>query len=1197
MTAVIDAAERAAHLDRTTRAQAKASDPSQSVWVSANAGTGKTHVLTMRVLRLLLSGTAPEKILCLTYTKAAAAEMSSRVFDELAKWVMVPEKELTGALSHLLRREPTLEERERARSLFASSIETPGGLKAQTIHAFCERLLQRFPLEAGIPPGFVVLDDEGVRALQKEATYEVLSRGGRQPDSTIGRALLVAIKYATEDRFHEVLADALKRRELLQCIDDLRASSDFGADAPFDVGLEGLLREALEVRSTVSYEDIESEIANVLDDGVVQRLVDALSTGTKTDSQNAEKLRDALKSEKRAVRVSAFSDFFLTKEGGPRARLMTKQIQEEHPDLSFLATGAQETVHRLSEERKALEVVEATTSLMVLADAVMQAYTELKSRRSALDFDDLISKTANLLQTAHSTDWVLYKLDGGIDHILVDESQDTSPEQWRIIDSLAREFFSGAGAREDARTLFAVGDEKQSIYSFQGAAPEMFAAKGQHYQDLAHHAGTAWLQVPLDLSFRSVSPILDAVDRVFGQGTSAATLGSDSVVPKHFSARSGQAGLVEIWPTEMPIEQETLDPWSPHEGDEVAAPALRLANRIAKTIEQWLIGEERIVSENRKIEPRDILILVRKRRPFAAAMVAALKARGIRVAGADRMVLVEQIAVKDLMALGDFLTLPEDDLSLACVLKSPMFGFDDDDLYKIAYGRKGTLWKALLDNRDQNKKFGFAVKTLIGWRARADFLPPFEFYSEILDKGGMRSRLLARLGADAAEAIDEFLNLALDYDLGAPPSLAGFLAWLRASAREIKRDMEQDANDVRVMTVHGAKGLEAPIVILADTCAAPVARNNSQKLVELRDVPRPSRVPAPVAWLTKGAKGIEGVGKACAARDAREMEEHRRLLYVAMTRARDRLYVTGFEGKQGRPRDCWYELILQGLDDVLEEVRGQDGAIVQRFSSEQVGETERPKWPDIPESDQLPLPDWVHTPAPREPRLTMPVAPSQLAPYHVDEEGEPAVRDVQDKTPLSPEETSRDDASVSPDDRRFLRGTITHALLEHLPKIEKNSWPTAAQRYADNRGSVFSADVRDSIVKDALRILNAPDLGALFGPNSRAEVAVAANIRPPNGKGPCLRLSGQIDRLADLGEKILVVDFKTNRSPPLNVDDVATAYLFQLAAYRLALREIYPGKQLSAAILWTRSAQLMEVSDSLMDRYETQLWELGLKGS
>jgi ATP-dependent helicase/nuclease subunit A len=905
-----------AELKRTARYQADASDPAASVWVSANAGTGKTHVLATRVLRLMLAGTPPERILCLTYTKAAAAEMSKRVFDTLAKWVMLPETELAATLENLTGHKPSTEETARARTLFTAATETPGGLKVQTIHAFAERLLQRFPLEAGVTPGFAILDDEMARTLRREAIDAVLGIAARDRKSALGHALETAIAYAADDRFDEILADALNYRSWLDAAARFETVTHAGLDA-----VEQLFRRHFGVREAATRETIAKEIAALLSDHELERVRDVLAGGSATDAKLADCVAAALRATTPAVRAEELSGLFLKTTGEPRTKFLTNALRAEHPDAEPLLERAQSLFVALWAEMKGADVVQATIALTRLAEAVMQRYTDAKVGRAALDFADLIDKTRILLSTAASAEWVLFKLDHGLDHILVDESQDTSPDQWEVVAALAQEFFSGTGAREEVRTIFAVGDEKQSIYSFQGAAPEMFGAMGNRFAIMTESASVTWRRIPLNVSFRTVEPVLRAVDLVFADPHR--TPGVESA--PHIARRAGQAGLVEIWPTESHEDVLPADAWSPLEDATAAAPVVRLANRIADTIQGWRAGKELLASENRRIEPGDILILVRKRQPFAGPMVAALKARGIPVAGADRIRLSEQIGIEDLISLGDFLTLPEDDLALAEVLKSPLFNLDDDDLLALANGRKGTLWKALLDDASVKPRYAEAAATLKRWRKAADFTPPYEFFAALLDRDGVRAKLLSRLGPDAADPLDEFLNLALTYDDNAPPSLTGFLAALREGTREIKRDMEHGANEVRVMTVHGAKGLEAPIVFLPDTCSAGSAARQAGRPMKLARLERPREaMPDPFVWPVKGTSRLDAIRAAKAELDASERAERNRLLYVAMTRARDRLYVAGFESKKGRDAGCWYDLISQGLDGALERAQRPD---------------------------------------------------------------------------------------------------------------------------------------------------------------------------------------------------------------------------------------------------------------------------------
>jgi len=853
---------------------------------------------------------------------------------------------------------------------------------------------------------------------------------------------------------------------------------------------------------------------------------------------------------------------------------------------------------------KAAEAIAATLALHRLASAVLQNYADAKARRASLDFDDLIARTARLLASGTSPEWVLYKLDNGLDHILVDESQDTSPGQWKIAEALAKEFFAGRGAGDTVRTIFAVGDEKQSIYSFQGAAPEMFSAMGKTFGTMAKQAGAVWRQIPLNVSFRTVEPVLAAVDRVFADPNATPGVSALDGRIEHIAKRHGSAGLIELWPTEAYSPPAVTDAWSPLEEASAMAPSLRLANRIAAEIKTRLASGEILKSENRPIGAGDILILVRKRQPFAGPMVAALKAAGIAVAGADRIRLSEQIAIEDLMSLGDFLTLPEDDLALAEVLKSPFFDLNDDDLLQLAWKRKGTLWQALLAAAKTDPRFEPAAARLKIWRKAADFVPPFEFFASVLDGDGMRRKLIARLGPDASDPIEEFLNLALTYDDSAPPSLSGFLAWLRESDREIKRDMEHGRNQVRVMTVHGAKGLEAPIVFLPDTCSAGSAGRQGGKPVLLPAMTRPMDLPPPFFWPVKGAAKLDPVALAKSVLDAKEDEERNRLLYVAMTRARDRLYVCGFEGKNGRASGCWYEQIETALAPLLIDHSRADGLSARRLESAQTAAPETPKVALIAAEAATAPPAWASRQAPREPQLAVPIAPSRLAPFDSDEDGEakpvePAADPLAEPAGPSPlagaSNEMRGGKLAQGDGARFLRGTLTHALLQHLPAFESSRWKSAAAAFVAARGSELPKRTQNSVCAETLAILTDPRFAPLFGPLSQAEVPIVAEIaRPPGTSGPPLRLTGQIDRLAVTDSSVMIADYKTNRTVPADISGVADVYLFQMAAYRLALSLIFKGKPIKALLLWTEGAKILEIPDSTLDSYADRLWQVDL---
>lgn len=1174
-------------LSETTERQRRAADPDASVWVSANAGTGKTHVLTTRVLRLLLSGTKPEQILCVTYTKAAAALMSQRIFAQLAKWVMAPDDELARLLANLTGEAVSQAQRDFARTLFTTAIETPGGLKIQTIHGFCERLLQRFPLEAGIAPGFRILDDKQSQTLVRESVDRVLVAATARPDQRLGRALNAAIAYAGDGYFDEILAEALRHRTWLRDMHKLNNRASNGVHG-------GTTQKVLKDHFGLSDTDTASQVLQCLDavmsDEDFRRAQDALRTGSANDLKTANRIDAVLRASSEEQRAIAIVDVFLTQKKTPHKSLMTQKVATANADILATMESAQATTLTLYQKLVACRILDATAALNVIADAVMQTYTRAKRRQSALDFDDLIDHSVDVLTGGTDAQWVLYKLDEGLSHVLVDESQDTSPKQWQLIQALSQEFYTGHGRSEATRTVFAVGDEKQSIFSFQGAAPREFARQGEKFEALAANSGQSWHRVPLTMSFRTTEPVLHTVDRVFADPSRTPGLSSSAEALEHRAFRIGQAGSVELWPVETKSEAAASDPWLPLGDEDRGDPVEALADRIAATVSYWIENGETLASTGKAISPGDILILVRKRKPFAAAMVAALKARGIPVSGADRIQLLEQIAICDVLSLADFLTLPEDDLSLAEVLKSPIFGFDDNDLLALAPDRGlKTLWKALLDNEPGQARYHAAAETLKRWRRIADFAPPYEFFARLFDTDKVREKLLSRLGLDAGEALDEFIDLTLQFDEQEPPSLSGFLTWLRANGHEVKRDLEMTRNEVRVMTVHGAKGLEAPIVFLPDTCSA-AAGGKGKAVISVPGVRRPDGIAAPILWAVKDSGDHPTVQQAKSAQKRLEQEESHRLLYVAMTRARDRLFVGGFErGPSGIAGDSWYTLIANSLEGTLVDGEDQLGRPVKRLSSRQTADLETPDRDSILAAAAVEPPPWANQQAPREPLISIPLAPSKLAPFEIDDDGEPLAEQPAPDRAEPPQ-------SIGPpapgDNAKFARGNVTHALLQHLPNFAEAERESIAKRFVDLRGSDLSPTVRQSIVAETMQILTDPTFAPLFGPQSRAEVPIVATLASPTGSGPSLHLNGAIDRLADLGDALFVVDFKTNRRPPATQDEVADAYLYQLASYRLALNHVYGGKPVRAALLWTEGPVIMEIPPAKLEAYENRLWQL-----
>jgi len=1136
------------------RAQREASDPRLSAWVSANAGSGKTYVLAQRVIRLLLAGTSPAKILCLTFTKAAAANMAATVSETLARWTALDDDALATAVHGLTNTWPSPELRAAARRLFAQAIETPGGLKVQTIHAFCTRLLQQFPFEANVPARFSVLDEASESQLLDQLILEVLLEGSNAPEGPFGRALAIIIPSATDFTFREVLSEAISKREALTAWIAHAGSIEAAAEQ---------LSRRLGIDPQESVEAIEADFfsGKLIAPAEWASLAAALAQGSSTDGQQSVRF-GRLFTLAGAERIDAYLSIFFTQQGRPRANLATAAIRDRHPDLFARLKSEQDRICDLLARRNAAVARDRTVALLTIASAVIERYRAHKDRRGLLDYDDLIAKTSDLLTRVEAA-WVHFKLDLGIDHVLIDEAQDTSPRQWRVIESLIAEFAAGEGTRGTLeRTIFAVGDDKQSIFSFQGALPAAFADKRRNFKRVYEAAGLRFLALDFKYSFRSAPIVLEAVDRVFRRP--AASRGfADQVATVHAAVRRAAPGVVEIWPLIEPAKAQPAEGWdAPFDTTSETSPRVELARRIAKSVADWIARGVAVGDGERRhaATAGDFLILVRQRGPLFEAIIRALKNAGIAVAGADRLVLTEHIAVMDLLALADALLLPDDDLALATVLKSPLFGLDEEELFALAHGRRSSLRTTLRLQAPTRPAFADANARLDRLAEAARHETPFAFYARLLGGEGGRRRFLARLGPEVADALDEFLNIALDHERRETPSLQGFVAWLRTANAEIKRDMEISRDEVRVMTVHGAKGLEAPIVILADTTTQPAGPPQRQpRLLELPPRHAPPDTPAPLVWA--GRK--EEVARVDVARQAMieaAENEHRRLLYVAMTRAADRLIVCGARGDRAIPPGCWYELVHSALvDGAAEEPADHGEGTVWRHRggpldtaarivpTASARATERPAWLDE-------------------------AAPAEVLP----------LRGVTPSGALSDDPAYGAPGIGSGMERRkaLARGELMHRLLQALPAIPAERRAEAARRHIARSPVPFSPEEREAMIAQVVTVLDNVRFSELFGPQSRAEIPIVGRIV---AGGQTVAVSGQIDRLVITAEGLLIADYKTNRPAPRRLADVPPAYVAQLALYRAVLATIYPDRPIRAALIWTEVPDLMEIPAQDLD--------------
>ncbi len=1161
--------------------QALASDPDVSVFVSASAGSGKTKLLIDRLLRLMLPrrppgaasddplvpGSDPARIQCLTFTKAAAAEMQVRLQHRLGAWVTLPEALLAAELASLgvATGPSTL---HAARGLFARVLDLPGGMRISTIHAFCQSLLRRFPLEASISPHFQLAEETDQRLALGAATDAVLAR---LPPGDPSLALL---------------AGQVNVESFTRLVEQLRARLH-APNEPMNAALLLLdpqeRRQALLRAAGVSHADevacIEGAAAGVDEALLAAALRVALARGSKAAQAVAQTRLDWLAGDHatRARTWTVWRDLLLTASGEPRANggFAKARWLEEAPDVASALLGEAARIQQVEDACRIVRMASLSAALLGLALPILQRHASEKRQSSLLDYDDLIARTLALLDDP-GVAWVLFKLDGGLDHLLLDEVQDTSPLQWQIAWALTGEFFAGQGAAEASplpRTIFAVGDYKQSIYAFQGADPAQFHLWRERFRGRVEAGGGIWREPTLTVSFRSVAPVLDLVDAVFAAPEAARGLiePGQGPLPSHRPARVNQPGRVELWPL-TPLADEAPQP-GPWQAPRRNAGQESAPQRLAEALARWIAGEIGAASPQgaAPLSAGDVLVLVPRRSAFVRSLIRALKSEDVPVATLVRTGLVEQLAVQDLLALCDALLLPDDDLTVGCVLTSPFGGLSDDSLMELATSRgDASLWDSLRARHGSRADWQAAWRFLSELFARVDYAAPYALLGEALGRLGGRARLLARLGPEAAEPVDELLSAALRYEDNHPPSLQGFLHWVRHSEETIKREPDSAGDAVRVMTVHGAKGLQARLVVIPDTTGAP---RMDDTLLWTRDPETKAALPF---WVPRAELACTPTHTLSAVLRDALLEEQNRLLYVALTRASDRLLICGWQ-TQRPAAGAWYELCRQGFE--------RAGAVRAPFTLEQGG------WPGerllleagvVASSSTArvlaappPLPDWLGraphwraTPPRAEPSLPDPLAPSR--PDDVAFGPRPAL--------LSPLHRAAAGRIAGGREAGLSRGRLVHALLQHLPELPASLRASAAHAWLSRPAQGLTAAAAAELAGQALAVLDHPELAGLFGPGSRAE-------QPLAGLAGGVVVTGQVDRVLIDPEHVLLCDFKTGREAPATPAQVPVLYLRQMAAYRALLEALYPDRPLRCLLIWTEGPSVMRLPDSLLDRH------------
>jgi ATP-dependent helicase/nuclease subunit A len=1140
--------------------QARAADPTLSVFVTANAGSGKTKTLIDRVARLLLAGAAPETILCVTYTKAAAAEMQRRLYEQLGDWSVMAGEALAGRLTALIGQPVDARDAARlseARALFARALETPGGLKIQTIHAFCEKLLRRFPLEAEVSPTFRVMDDAASAAVAAAARRDV-ARHAMAGEGEVAEAyarMSIALDFQA---FEAMFGEFEARRSALAAF--LRHEGGLPGATAWVWGACGF--------------PAPTTVAGLAEEGAARirrdqwrAAAEVAEQGGKRDQSYAAKLRAVAEDPAGPIEAALAAMFTDGGDGKEAEWFAATKCFDAHPALRAYLLSEQARLEELREYLRAAQVAEDSVHALTLAAAYLEAYRIEKQFAGALDFTDLIEKTCHLLRDNGAAQWVLYKLDGGIDHILLDEAQDTAPDQWKIVDALTDEFFAGAGRPRTGtleRNLFVVGDEKQSIYSFQGAQADLLVKQFEAHLLRATGAQRDLHRVDLVTSWRSTPQVLAFVDAVFAPAElSGAIQPRPQPEPvRHEVApyRATHAGCVDVWPLETEPEVPERRAWdAPLDARPEDSATRTLARKIACEVRDLIARGDAVYDKDlrdwRPARPGDVLILVRRRRALFEEILRALKQEDIPVAGADRLALSEHIVFDDLLGLARFALLPGDELTLSALLRSPFCDVSDDSLYDLAYGRKHEpLWDRLQRRAGERPEWGAAAGFLATVLAEAATRRPFEFYGRIMglaDAEGrsMRARLLRRLGAEAEDALDEFLAQVMAAEARGVHDLERLAFDFASLSITVKREMEAARDEVRVMTAHGAKGLEAPIVILPETTLSQTARGSP--LMETAD--------GGFLWCGAKDRDCEASAAARARRARREEDEAYRLLYVALTRARDRLVLCGRLPKRTDEAKLkgWWGAVSAALahEGVAPKVRSVacGGFDILRYGPDPTvrrGETAPPPAPAA-------LPAWTREPAPAE-AFGRFASPSDL--------GEGAR--VAAPSPLA----------AAGGLGRFRRGDLIHKLLQLLPDLPAADRAAAAAALLGRERDLTETQASEMTVA-ALSVLQDPRFAEVFGPGSRAEVAIAGSAA---ALPPGLKVSGRIDRLVVLPGRVLVADFKTNRPSPTTIEAADPAYLRQMAIYWAVLAEVFPGRRIEAALIWTDGPKLMPIPENLI---------------
>lgn len=1090
---------------------------SASFWVKASAGSGKTKILTDRALSLLIEGVAPNNILCLTFTRAAAAEMESRILKTLSIWAYQEKTQLSKDLEFLLKRPPSSEECERAQHLLGIAFE----LKVQTIHSFAKDMLDQFPIEAGLSPTFSLLEDDAYQEFLKNLPSVLLS--DLKSDIPLKECLDIFLPFFSLFSFKELLDLILENRSPLENF----LATHTHEPLPNKDLLQQFLYESLK--------DISIPHNSLKKISLIFKQEEDVNFQNKGAFLNS-----FLESspEERITLYSHYLDLFLTQQKTPRVNLLNKRLKTEHPLLFEDLLKEQLRLLNLEETLKDMSFNVFTRAFYKLSSCVFDRYLSFKQEKNSYDYTDLLLKARDLLKDSEKAPWIFYKLDSTINHILLDEAQDTSPLCWEILTLLLTRLKENSTGIP--KTLFVVGDEKQSIYSFQGADPEIFKQHESLFEQLAHIHNESWHTHKLELSYRSTEAVLKTVDTIFSSKNVSAGVSTKEKI-SHETFRINHPGRVEMWPLLTPDKKNQS--WDPLEfktlSSQPSHPERILAQTLAEHIEQLIQKKEILPSTKKPIQYGDILILVRRRTLLIEELIYFLKNKGIPVLGQDRILLKDHLGIQDLLVIAQWTLFPDDDLSLATLLKGPFFSFSEENLFHICWGRQDTLFKALQEKSDHPINYAKTLKVLEEMRSLQKQNGPFTFFSLLLTHLNGRLYFLDRFGQEINEILDEFLTLIYELEQRKGMGLHECIHWIQRSEIALKRTLDtHHSNQVRIMTVHGSKGLESPYVIITDTTTLPrnplgfslCWKGQTPVLIPPKEL-RPKHLDPLLLEARK-----------------KSLEEYRRLLYVALTRAQDHLLITGFlpTGNTPLSHESWWTLTHDALKLIskpipfsfLENSRNawsgegfilESGIFYPKHASHE----------EVSHKEKAQIPDWFYEQA------------------------------SQDFHPINTIRVTGMEELSGASKNTLERGEILHLFLEKLPAYPESSWSHVTEVLLKQSTLSQIPDEKESQQK-VFSILKNPDLQFLFGPNSYGEIPLMGTL---NGA----IFSTRLDRLVVSKDVLWIVDYKSDKIVPLSPSLIPNPYLKQLLIYRTLLQPLYPQLSIKLGILWIETGSLMEI--------------------